>query len=73
MRPVGTVSGSGADAAIARMEVAVNNGDYAQALAEYDTLPETAKAAGKPFADKLRARVETERVIDQAIADAMKA
>ncbi|RVC85271.1 phage tail protein, partial [Mesorhizobium sp. M2A.F.Ca.ET.017.03.2.1] len=37
VRPVGSVEGKGAPETVARMEVAVNQGDYAKALSEYDT------------------------------------
>ncbi|MCO6051172.1 hypothetical protein NGM99_15410 [Mesorhizobium sp. RP14(2022)] len=73
VRPVGNVQGTGTGPTVARMEVAVENGNLQAALAEYDTLPEPAKAAGKAFADKMRARVEIEQLIDATIANAMKA
>jgi len=73
VRPVGTVEGKGAPETVARMEVAVNQGDYAKALAEYDTLPDAVKAAGADFAGKLKARLDVEKQIDALIAGAMKA
>ncbi|QPC90161.1 COG4223 family protein [Mesorhizobium sp. INR15] len=73
VRPIGAVQGPGAPETVARMEVAVNQGDYAKALSEYDTLPEAAKAAGADFAGKLKARSEVETLIDALIAGAMKA
>jgi hypothetical protein len=73
VRPIGAVEGKGAPETVARMEVAVNQGDYAKALSEYDTLPEAAKAAGADFAGKLKARLEVEKLIDSLIAGAMKA
>ncbi|MEO5756999.1 MAG: phage tail protein [Mesorhizobium sp.] len=73
VRPIGAVQGPGAPETVARMEVAVNQGDYAKALGEYDTLPEAAKAAGADFAGKLKARSEVETLIDALIAGAMKA
>ncbi|BCG92159.1 COG4223 family protein [Mesorhizobium sp. 131-2-1] len=73
VRPIGAVEGKGAPETVARMEVAVNRGDYAKALSEYDTLPEAAKAAGADFAGKLKARLEVEKLIDSLIAGAMKA
>ena len=72
MRPVGTVEGEGVPETVARMEAALKAGDPAKALAEYDTLPETAKAAGSGFAGKIRARLDVETLVDQAIAEAMK-
>ena len=73
VRPVGAVEGKGAPETVARLEVAVNQGDYAKALAEYDTLPDAAKAAGADFAGKLKARLEVEKQLDTLIAGAMKA
>ncbi|TIP75138.1 MAG: phage tail protein [Mesorhizobium sp.] len=73
VRPIGAVQGARAPETVARMEVAVNQGDYAKALSEYDTLPEAVKAAGADFAGKLKARIEVEKQVDALIASAMKA
>jgi hypothetical protein len=73
VRPIGAVEGPGAPETVARMEVALKAGDLAKAIAEFDTLPEPAKAAGAVFADKIRARLAVEQLADQAIAVAMQA
>ncbi|CCV04514.1 putative phage tail protein [Mesorhizobium metallidurans STM 2683] len=73
VRPIGAVEGAGAPETVARMEVAVNQGDYAKALSEYAALPEDVKTAGADFAGKLKARIEVETKIDSLIAGAMKA
>ena len=73
VRPVGAVSGTGVPEIVARMEAAVVAGDYKKALAEYDSLPEQAKAAGAGFAETMRARLEVETLVDQLVATAMKA
>ena len=73
VRPIGAVEGAGVPETVARMEVALKAGDLAKAIAEFDTLPEAAKAAGAAFADKIRARLDVEKLVDQAIAAAMKA
>lgn len=73
VRPIGAVPGAGVPETVARMEVAANGGDLAAALAEYETLPAPAKAAGADFAARMRARVEVIRLADQAIAAAMVA
>jgi hypothetical protein len=73
VRPVGEVAGEEPPARVARMEVAVNAGDYDKALAEYAALPEAAQAAGAGLVDKIKARVEVEKLVDQMIAGAMKA
>ncbi|MBZ9770693.1 phage tail protein [Mesorhizobium sp. CA6] len=73
VRPVGAVEGKGVPETVARMEVAVNQGDYAKALSEYDALPDAAKAAGADFAGKLKARLEVEKQLEALIAGATKA
>lgn len=73
VRPVGDVQGEGAPAAIARMEVAVEKGDYAAALAEYEGLPAAAKEAGSAYAEKLRARLAADELMDKVLAAALKA
>ena len=73
VRPIGAVEGAGAPETVARMEVAVTQGDYAKALGEYNSLPEAVKAAGADFAGKLKARIEVETQVDALISGAMKA
>jgi len=73
VRPIGAVEGTGVPETVARMEMATNQGDFAKALAEYDTLPETAKAAGADFVAKLKARLDVETLVDKLVASAMKA
>ncbi|MEI9404552.1 COG4223 family protein [Mesorhizobium argentiipisi] len=73
VRPVSAVEGKGVPETVARMEVAVNQGDYAKALSEYDTLPDAAKAAGSDFAGKLKVRLEVEKQLEALIAGATKA
>src|SRR5690606_1272603 len=73
VRPIGAVAGAGVPETVARMEIAIGNGDLERAIAEFDTLPEASKAAGAALADKIRARVEVERLAGQAIASAMRA
>ncbi|MGE3307462.1 MAG: COG4223 family protein [Rhizobiaceae bacterium] len=72
VRPIGEVPGPGVPETVARMEVAVQQGDLAKAMAEYDTLSEPAKAAGAALADKIRTRIAAEQLVDKALADALK-
>jgi hypothetical protein len=72
VRPIGAVEGAGVPETVARMEVAVTQADYAKALAEYESLPDAAKAAGAEFAGRLKARMEVEAQIDALISSAMK-
>jgi hypothetical protein len=73
VRPVGAVEGAGVPEIVARMEAALTAGDLDKAIAEYDSLPDAAKAAAGGFGDKLKARRDVEKLVDQAIAGAMKA
>lgn len=72
VRPVGDVKGDDPASVVARMEVAVNGGDYGKALAEYEALPEAARQAGAAFAARLKARHEVEQLVDRLIAGAMR-
>ncbi len=73
VRPIGAVEGTGVPETVARMVAAVQQGDYAKALAEYDALPEAARAAGADYAAGLKARMDAEAQVDALVSDAMKA
>jgi hypothetical protein len=73
VRPVGMVEGEGAPAIVARMEVALQKGDYAAAIAEFDKLPEPAKAAGSEFIAKVKARHAADGLVDTILSSALKA
>jgi hypothetical protein len=73
VRPIGAVEGEGVPETVARMEVALNAGDYAVAIAEYEKLPANVQAAAGAFIEKVRNRFAVERLLDQAVAGAMKA
>jgi hypothetical protein len=72
VRPVGMVEGNGVPEIAARIDAAVGAGDYERALTEYEGLPEAAKAAGKSFIDRVRARHEADALVDQALASALR-
>lgn len=72
MRPVGIVEGAGVPETAARIDAAVQAGDYARALSEADTLPQEAKTAGEAFIAKLKARAAADQLVDQALAVALK-
>jgi hypothetical protein len=72
VHPVGSVEGDGVAARIARFHNAVTGGDLAGASAEYDALPEKAKAAGADFMAKLQARVKVDALAQKALASALK-
>ncbi|MBX9465205.1 MAG: phage tail protein [Aquamicrobium sp.] len=71
VRPVGMVEGEGVPAVVARLDAAVQADDYERALAEYDALPEPSKTAGAAFIEKVRARQNADRLIDDALAAAL--
>ena len=72
MRSVGEVEGEGVQAISARMEAAVQRGDYAKALEEYEAMPVEAKSAGAEFAQKVKARMEADRLIEDVLAEALR-
>ena len=72
VRPVGMVEGEGVPEIVARLDAAVQSGDYERAIREFDSLPADAKAAGEPFMDKVRARAAADRLADQALAAALQ-
>lgn len=73
VRPIGMVEGDGVPEVVARLDAAVQAGDYERALVEYEALPPEAKAAGEAFIARLRARHTADLLADQALAAALKA
>lgn len=73
VRPIGAVEGEGVPEIAARLDAAVQAGDYERALAEYGTLPPEARAAGERFVARLRARHDADRLVDAALAAALRA
>lgn len=73
VRPIGTVEGAGVPEIAARLDAAVQAGDYERALAEYETLPAEARAAGERFIERLLARHTADRLVDAALAAALRA
>lgn len=73
VRPVGMVEGDGVPEIVARLDAAVNAGDFSRAISEFDSLPETAKSAGASFMERVRSRQEADRLIDEALTSALKA
>jgi hypothetical protein len=71
VRPVGVVEGEGTSAVVARLEAAVEAGDYEAALAEYESLPQAAKDAGSDFIAMVRARRSADLLIEQALSAAL--
>lgn len=73
VRPIGMVEGDGVPEIVARLDAAVEAGDYDRAVAEFETLPDAARAAGGAFMQRLAARRDAERLVDAALAAALRA
>lgn len=73
VRPIGMVEGEDVPQVAARLDAAVQAGDYERAIAEFGTLPDAARAAGEAFMARVQARHAADRLVDQALADALKA
>jgi hypothetical protein len=70
-RPVGMVEGEGVDAITARIEAHLNAGDLNAAVAEWEKLPENAKAVSVDFAKALKARQKADDVVSKALSNAL--
>ena len=76
VRPAGssvTPEAPGPEATVARMDEALQRGDFAGWLTEWDKLPEGAKSVSQGFADKVRARASADDLIRQTINSAVGA
>jgi len=72
VRPVGEVSGDSVGAITARIGAALQAGDLDRAIAEWETLPENAKAVSTQFADEMKARRDTDALVSRTLAAALK-
>jgi len=70
-RPVGMVEGEGVDAITARIEAHLNASDLGAAIAEWEKLPENAKAVSMDFANAMKARQKAGEVVSKALSDAL--
>lgn len=66
-RPVGNVEGTTVGAVVARIEVAIQMGDYEKALAEWQTLPQSAKDVSMDFIHELEQYLAVHRVLQQLL------
>jgi hypothetical protein len=71
VRRVGDVQGDSPEAAVARMEEGLRNGDLAASAREWDSLPEPAKAASREFKQRLDARIQVENLVGSTLARAV--
>lgn len=73
VRPVGEVEGETPDAIVARIEQRLTNGDFTAAAAEWDKLPEPAKAASQAYKTALDARIRVEQLVGSTLDKAVTA
>ena len=70
-RPVGMVEGEGVDAITSRIEAHLNAGNLGSAIAEWEKLPENARAVSTDFANALKARQKAGDVMSKVLSDAL--
>ncbi|WP_455476180.1 COG4223 family protein [Bartonella sp. B17] len=67
LRPVGNVEGMTIGAIAARMEVAIQKGDYEKALSEWQTLPQSAKDVSEGFVHQLEKHIAVHNFLQQLL------
>lgn len=71
VRPVGSIEGDTPEAVVARIENKLQNGDFKGAQIEWQTLPETGRAAAAEYKRKLDTRVTVEGLIGAVVSGAV--
>lgn len=66
-RPIGNVEGTTLGAIAARMEVAIQTGDYEKALSEWQSLPQSAKDVSIDFVQKLERHITVQQLLQQLL------
>ncbi|WP_273789341.1 COG4223 family protein [Bartonella sp. ML70XJBT] len=66
-RPIGNVEGMTLGAITARMEVAIQAGDYEKALSEWQLLPQNAKDVSKDFVQQLERHIAVQQLLQQLL------
>ncbi|WP_142416659.1 COG4223 family protein [Bartonella massiliensis] len=66
-RPIGNVEGMTLGAIAARMEVAIQAGDYEKALSEWQSLPQSAKDVSKDFVQQLERHIAVQQLLQQLL------
>ncbi|MCB1420964.1 MAG: hypothetical protein KDE00_05390 [Rhodobacteraceae bacterium] len=67
VRPAGPVEGNSTGAILSRVEAALKSGNSAEALPQWETLPEDARQMGAEWEQALRDRIEAESLIGAVI------
>ncbi|MCZ2157869.1 mitofilin family membrane protein [Bartonella sp. 220] len=71
-RPVGNVKGMTLGAIVARMEVAIQAGDYEKALSEWQTLPQNAKDISVDFVHQLERHIAVHQLLQKLLFSAQQ-
>lgn len=66
-RPVGNIAGTTMEAIVARMEAAIQEGNYEKALAEWETLPKNAQDASADFAKQLKQKLSVRNILQDLL------
>ncbi|WP_455479362.1 COG4223 family protein [Bartonella sp. B23] len=66
-RPIGNVEGTTLGAIAARMEVAIQMGDYDKALSEWQTLPKSAKDVSEDFVHQLKRYIAVHQLLQKLL------
>ncbi|WP_144751678.1 MULTISPECIES: COG4223 family protein [Bartonella] len=66
-RPIGNVEGETLGAIAARMEVAIEKGDYEKALSEWQTLPQNAKDVSVDFVHQLETHIAVHQLLQKLL------
>ncbi|WP_273757560.1 COG4223 family protein [Bartonella sp. AU55XJBT] len=66
-RPIGNVEGMTLGAITARMEVALQAGDYEKALSEWQSLPQNAKDISRDFVQQLERHIAVQQLLQQLL------
>ncbi|EJF74653.1 hypothetical protein HWV54_03665 [Bartonella alsatica] len=66
-RPIGNVKGTSLGAIVARMEVAIQAGDYEKALSEWQTLPQNAKDVSVDFVHRLETHITVHQLLQKLL------
>ncbi|WP_345116102.1 hypothetical protein [Bartonella jaculi] len=71
-RPIGNVEGMSLGAIAARMEVAIQTGDYDKALSEWQTLPQSAKDVSDDFVYQLERHIAVHHLLQKLLLSAQQ-
>ncbi|UNE54144.1 COG4223 family protein [Bartonella machadoae] len=71
-RPIGNIEGMTLEAIAARMEVAIQAGDYEKALSEWQTLPQNAKDVSMDFVHQLERHIAIHQLLQKLLFSAQQ-